>query len=327
MSKAQIIMKDKTEKSHAFEGAESQGPPEDIEKWELARSVLKSAVVDLGIKDIAEYGGEPLKLRWHLFYKEFPNDIILKMLVQGLFGTIHADMSLILAAKWVVDEVERVLSQPDANRVLDFAEEERPDVLRENARMILMGLINQIPVVTFHNLSEALRDSVQSHIKTYVEPLLKEHWQSLGLAKDYTVSPSDEFTAALQGVDEQFRMLREQLRGNKRARLTDEKRANLADEHEQLRIAYEGAKTYYNQAQRAFFSGKRNRTVDEWKEEWGASSLRMFPELFYRCLNEIDSYQPFQLAHMHLAEFYGYSPDYMVKLVSQSRPRSNRTSS
>src|SRR5882672_4486279 len=104
--------------------------------------------------------------------------------------------------------------------------------------MILIGLINQIPVVTFHNLSEALCDSVQSHIKTYVEPLLTEHWQSLGLAKDYTVSPSDEFTAALQGVDEQFRMLREQLRGNKRARLTDEKRANLA--HEEAKSSLRG---------------------------------------------------------------------------------------
>jgi hypothetical protein len=306
-------MKEEQEPLIATEDAENEeGKPKDLEKWELARSVLKSAVVDLAIKDISEYNGEPLNLRWHVFYKEFPNDIILKMLVQGLFGTLHADMSLIITAKWVIDEVERVLNQPDANRVLDFSEEERPDVLRENSRMILMGLINQIPVVTFHNFSEALRDSVNSHIKTYVEPLLREHWQSLGLGKDYTVAPSDEFTTALQGVDDQFKILREQLRGNKRARLTNEKRTQLADEHEELRMAYEGAKTYYSQAQRAFLSGKRNRTVDEWKEEWRASCLRIFPELFYGCLNDIDSYQPFQLAHMHLADFYGYSPDYMV---------------
>jgi hypothetical protein len=289
-------------------------PPNDIEKWELARSILKSAVVDLGIKNISDYRGEPLDLRWHVFYQETPGDVVLKMLVKGLFGSFHADLSLILSAKWIVDEVERVLNQPDANRILDFTDEEKPEVLRENSKMILIGLISQIPVVTFHNLSEALRDSVESHLKSYVQPLLREHWSGLGLPSDYSIGPSEEFSKALKDVDEQFKALREELRGNKRARLTEERRKNLEGEHSALRSANETAKTYYNQARSAFLSGKRNRTNEDWKEEWRASSSRMFPGLFYGCLNEIENYQPFQLAHIHLAEFYGYSADYVGKI-------------
>src|SRR5438105_1600920 len=121
----------------------SSSPPKDVEKWELARSILKSAVVELNIKDIADYRGEPLDLRWHVFYQETPGDVILKMVVKGLFGSFHADVSLIMSAKWVVDEVERVLNQPDANRLLDFTDEEKPEVLQENSRMILRGLIQQ----------------------------------------------------------------------------------------------------------------------------------------------------------------------------------------
>lgn len=303
-----------------------ENKPEDLDKWQLAATVLKAAVREAGAHDISEYQGESLNLRWHLFFQEFPNDVVLKMLVQGLFGTIHADVSLITAARWVLDEVEGVLNRPDANRLLDISEVDRPEVLRENAKMILTGLVNRIPLVAFHALSEALRESVEFHVKTHIEPRLKAHWQSLGLPKDYTVTPSLELTAALQGVDEQFKILRKQLSGNKRARLTDERRINLVSEHEELRIAYDVAKGHYNQMRKAFFFGKRNRTLNEWEEEWAISGPRIFPDLFYRCLHEINSYQPFELAHMHLADFYGYSPQYMAKLVSQSSSLKPKTS-
>jgi hypothetical protein len=290
----------------------------DIEKWRFALSVLKESVANAGIKDISEYKGEPLTLRWHVFSQETDKDVILKMLVKGLFGWISADVSLIMTAKWIVDEVESILTQPDATRILDFIEEERAEVLHENARMILTGYISQIPVVAFQILSQALNDAVQSHIKTYVKPLLKEHWQSLGLPKDFTVSPSEAFNNELRGIDEQFKVLRQSFLGNKRVRLTDEKRANLDDEHEQLRSEYQVAKDYYNQSRKAFFAGKRNRTEDEWAEEWSAQSYRIFPTLFYRCLTEINNYQPYELAHIHLADFYGYSAEYIKKLVSQA---------
>jgi hypothetical protein len=298
------------------ENTEAQEP--NFAKWEFALSVLKEAVVNAGIKNISEYDGEPLNLRWHVFYQETDKDVVLKMLIKGVFGWLHADVSLIMTTKWIVDEIEFVLTKPDATRILDVSEEERPEVLRENARMILTGYINQIPVVAYQILSQALNDAVQSHIKTYVEPLLKEHWQSLGLPKDFTVSPSEDFANHLKSVDEQFRVLRQSFLGNKRARLTDERRANLDDEHEQLRSEYQVAKDYYNQSRKAFFAGKRNRTEDEWAEEWNTQSHRMFPTLHYRCLNEINSYLPYELAHIHLADSYGYSTEYIKKLVSQA---------
>jgi hypothetical protein len=290
----------------------------NIKKWELAHSILKEAVAELGIKDISEYKGEPLNLRWHVFYQETDKDVILKMLVKGMFGWINFDVSLIMTAKWIVDEVENVLSQPDATRILDFSEEERDTKLHENARMILRGYIIQFPVVAFQIFSQAINDAVQSHIKTYVKPLLKDHWKSLGLPKDFTISPSEAFNNELRSIDEQFTVLRKSFLGNKRIRLTEEKRANLDDEHEQLRSEYQVAKEYYNHSRKAFFAARRNRTEDEWVEEWSAQSFRMFPTLNYHCLAEINNYQPFELAHMHLADFYGYSAEYIKKLVSQA---------
>jgi hypothetical protein len=140
----------------------------------------------------------------------------------------------------------------------------------------------------------------------------------LGLPKDFTITPSNELNNHFQGVDKQFEVLRQSFLGNKRARLTDERRANLAKEHEQLRSEYQAAKDYYDQTQKAFYAGRRNRTIDEWKQEWETLSLRTYPSLDYRCLNEINDYQPFELAHRHLGDFYGYSPQYMVKLVTQA---------
>ncbi len=297
---------------------ESESHPLDVEKWELALSVLKEAVKNAGIKDISEYNGEPLNLRWHVFSQEMDNDVILKMLVKGLFGWLNADVSLIMTAKWIVDEVELILNGPDATRILDFTDEERPEMLRDNARMILTGYVNQIPVVTFQILSQALRDAAQAHIKTYVEPLLKDHWKSLGLPKDFTISPSETFNNELQNIDEQFRIVRESFLGNKRVRLTSERRANLDVEHEQLRSEYQVAKDYYLQSRKAFFAGKRNRTEDDWADEWNTQSHRMFPTLHYRCLAEINSYQPYELAYIHLADYYGYSDEYIRKLITQA---------
>lgn len=289
-----------------------------VEKFQLALSILKEAVVNAGIKDISEYKGEPLNRRWHVFSQETGRDVVLKMFVGGTFGWISADVSLIVTAKLIVDEVEHALDGPDAKRLLDFTDEERAELLRENARMILTKYVNHIPIAAFQILSHAVRDAVQSHIKTHVEHRLKEHWQALGLPKDFTVSPSADFNREHESIAKQFTALRKGLLGDRRAWLTDEKRAALDEEHEQLRSEYQLAKELYNQSRKAFFAGKRNRTEDEWAEEWITQSCRMFPSLNYRCLAEINSYQPFELAYKHLGESYDYSAEYIRKLVTKA---------
>lgn len=157
--------------------------------------------------------------------------------------------------------------------------------------------------------------------------MLKEHWQSLGKPKGFTISFSKEFAEAVQSTNEQFEILRKELSGDKKARLTNERRANLDKEHEELRIAYQGVKDYYDQSRKAFFDGKRNRKPQQWIEEWETLSPRMYPDLHYRCLYEINDYQPFELAHRHLADFYGHAPSYMVKLVGDAARLRRKTRS
>lgn len=289
------------------------------ERWAIAFSALKEAVADAGIKDISEYNGEPLELRWRVFSVENDQDIILKLQAQGLIGVFDVDISLILAARLVLDEVEKILTQPDATRIFDFEEKERREILHDHTRMILKQFVTQIPIVSFRNITQALDDSIQGHIKTSVEPLLKEHWESVGLPNDFTVSPSAAYLTAIKGVNEHFNVLREGfVLGNKRARLTDERRANLDVEHELFRSEYQHAQNQYKYNRKQFFVGHRNRTEDEWEEEWLKLSFKMFPDLNYDCRKDIISYKPHELSCIHLADFYGHSPSYMAKLISQA---------
>jgi hypothetical protein len=288
------------------------------EKLKLARSIIKEAVTNAGIKDISEYKGEPLTNRWHVFSANHGDDVVLRMYVQGIFGVINADVSILHAAGWAIDETELVLNRPDATELLDFTEEERPDLLHENARMIVEQFVRQVPIIFYPLISKALRQSIEAHVNNHVKTLLKDHWQALGKPKDFTLSPSTTFMDYAKKIDEEFEALMKGLLGNRRAWLTAERREHLDEEHEQLRASYQVAKDYYNQSRQAFFLGKRNRTVDEWNEEWMTNSLRIFPDLSYRCLSEINDYQPFELAHIHLGERYDYSPQYMAKLISDA---------
>lgn len=305
------------DEQHA-EGSSTLDEQKEIEKWKLARSIIKEAVSNLGVKDISEYDGEPLTRRWHVFSASHGDDLVLRMYVQGVFGVINADVSLLHAAGWAIDETELVLNRPDATELLDFTEEERPEILRENARMIVEQLVRQVPIVFYPLISRALRQSVEAHVNNHVKTLLKDHWQALGKPKDFTLAPSTEFTHYAKKIDDEFEALMKGLLGNKRAWLTAEAREHLDEEHERLRAEYQAAKDYYNKARKAFFLGKRNRTLDEWDEEWMTTSPRMFPNLSYHCLSEINDHQPFELAHIHLGETYDYSPQYMAKLVSKA---------
>lgn len=309
-------MQDERSENSEGHGVESQQV--DNERWELAFSVLKEAIAEAGIKDISEYDGEPLNLRWHVFSQENDQDVILKMQIGGGFGRINADVSLAIAAKLIVDEVDNVLSQPDVARNLEFTDEDRPKILRDHARMILRRYVAHIPVVAFHILSQALSDAIQSHIKNVIEPSLEEHRETVGLPKDFTISPSEAFSKELQNIDKQFTSLRKGFLGDRREFLTPEKRAKLGEEYEQLRVEYEAAREFYNQSRKSFLATRRNRTEDEWTEKWYTLSSLMYPNLHYHCLAEINNYQPHELAHKHLADNYGHGVEYFKKLVSKA---------
>ena len=135
--------------SESVTEAKFQPTQQDIERWELALSILREAVAAADVKDISEYTGEPNSSRWEVFSHQLPRDVVLEMSVRGLFGRVHSDVSLITTAVWVMNEVEYVLNGPDANQLLDFTDDERPEILRENPRMIITNWVRRIPAVAF----------------------------------------------------------------------------------------------------------------------------------------------------------------------------------
>lgn len=102
-----------------IESSSTLAEQKERERLNLARSILKEAVINAGIKDISEYKGEPLTNRWHVFSANHGEDVVLRMYVQGIFGVINADVSLVHAAGWAIDETELVLNRPDAKEPND----------------------------------------------------------------------------------------------------------------------------------------------------------------------------------------------------------------
>src|SRR5205085_5044904 len=81
------------------------------EKRILARSILSEAITALGIKDISEYQGEPLNLRWHVYSQNIQGDPMLRILIQGVFGVIDANVHLMRAINLVINEIELILNK------------------------------------------------------------------------------------------------------------------------------------------------------------------------------------------------------------------------
>ena len=82
------------------------------EKFDLALAILKEAVPMQQLRILPDTMENFLTFAGMCSFRKLIKDVILKLLIQGLFGGINADVSLTLAAAWILDEIEAIRNQP-----------------------------------------------------------------------------------------------------------------------------------------------------------------------------------------------------------------------
>lgn len=307
--------------------AESQEDKADVSqearfaKWKRAFQILTDAVKENRLRDFSEYhDDEPLESRWEVYKRDHPGDVSLIIVTSGLFGKLYWEFLLLGGVIHIVGEVERLLSQPNADKLFALSSEnEIKEIGDLHARQLTSNYIKHLPVAMYQALNQALDDTIRGYSKNVVEPTFKEHWKSLGIPEGFTLLPESE----LQKYDRQIEDLRKIFVGDKRPKLTEEQLSRLTEQYQTLRNEYQAARRFHNQAREAFFrSNITVRNKDEaWRKAWSSMASDMFPSLDVECLGLLAdlNYLPYELATRHLARLYRYSFEYMRNLLKSPK--------
>ncbi|SRR6266545_1020450 len=312
-----------------------------VRSAERALRLLKEAVSEVNIPDASEYvgsrayylrswaireedwgkkTGEWPEKRWEIFKFELARDVILCIQINNtLLGVSWMEISLLLVAADLVRGAEKILNGPDANSVFDIStQEERDGALDDNVRQTLVSYIKLLPLMLAQAIDQTYQDSIQRQIKMYIQPLLREHWRSIGLPENFDFLEGWNHQSYATGLDQN----RQVFLGLKRPALPKE----LPQYYKDLRIAYKTAKKYHDEKKSLFLSSGNRRNNTSWREYWEKDSLEIFPNLAPSCLMMLceGSYEPRELAYQDLAYQYGRSPEYLRKRISALTPRKNQ---
>jgi len=183
----------------------------------------------------------------------------------------------------------------------------------------------------FHALFQNLNEVFISHIKKFVEYDLREHWEELGMPKDFSLVPDNNLSEIvksfpesellllkfLENTNQEFSAYRKSAFTDRKAWLTPEAQANLPNEYDNLRLQYKDIIKECKIEHEAFFRINRRATFDDWKKHWQEFCDEKFPDL--SLTNEVENYTASQLAYRNLANIFGFSPDYMEKIIRNAK--------
>lgn len=304
----------------------SESQKERFYKWARALKILQGAVEDCGLRDFSEFKEEELlENHWQTFKREYPGDVSLIIFGSGLFGTLQWEFFLIKGVAHIVERLEELLRQPNADKVFALPEDDDiEEAVNLHARALTSNYIHHLPAAMYQSLNQALDDTIRGYFKNVIEPTLRDHWKSLGLPDDFTLLAESE----LQKYDRQIEDLRKVYVGDKRPKLTEEQLSRLVKQYQVLRHEYGEARRFHNQTRDAFF--KSNITLKDkdeaWRKAWSSMAPEQFPFLRPECLDLLPdlNYQPYELARRHLARLYRYGEEYMVKLLKGPERKKRR---
>ncbi len=316
--------------------------PEEIEderKVILATEIAKKAVISLNIPEFTN-DGQFVNPRWNVFYiQDWRGDIILIIQFNPpiTLGIIHT--SLMYIAGSILDEMELILSSPNAMSLFNVEESEIETVVYEKTLLLMRDYIFRLPEIIYHSFHQTVNEILVSHIKKFIEYDLRDHWETLGLPKDYSLVPENSLSNItklfpesklglipyLETIEEEFSAYRKGAFSNRKVWLTPKVFTQLPDDYEQLLTQYKKATKEYKSQRKAFFKVNRRASFDDWDKHWEEFSNENFPNLSLS--GEIKNYIPSQLAYRHLAESLGFSADYMEKIVGIARKQAKNKSS
>lgn len=314
------------------ENQEKQFTPEQIKRFELASELTKELVNELQIPDSKDYVEKEFSVNQNTMYKtELNHSTYLYAEIGTLYGPIEIKFSLTLIAIHLLQLIELILSDETAPTVLknsvmyelrkrninmltlfDITESEVEEVCKFRTKDVLKVFLLNVPMFAQCTLEDALGFSKLGYCQHLLKPLLKDHWEGLGLPDDFNLVTESE-----------LEMVRKYNLDRKKWFLGDKKQllnmATLADEAGALKAEFKRAKTRHAECKESFYKLSPHATEEEWKEKWVDIYLAEFPKLHYKALDDIENHPPFELVSIHLSEIFGYDDEVMRKKITTAR--------
>ncbi len=309
-------------------------------RCERAMKLIKEAVTMANVRDHSDYVGSPAyfarywnvdhqvertssewpQQRWDMCKVEYDRDVILMIQLNKQEGLAWIETSLFGTAYHLIKRAERVLDSPDASKIFKIkTTKDRDDAIDFNVCAALVSYINYVPVMLAKSLDGAFDDSIERQVRTSIKPLLRGYWRMIGVPEEFDVLSLFERDGFVSQIDE----YRKSFLGKTPTTFPE----SLPQIYEQLRLKYRIARKYHKETRKLFLA---SNDEERWRLNWDTSCDQLFPDLDYSCLMMIyegghqqNSITASELAHHHLANWYGRSPEYVRKRISELRALAN----
>jgi len=308
---------------------------EQIKRFELASALTKEVVQELGIEDITSYEARDCSGFKCYFYKmEGEHDVKIYAEIGYELGRIKLEFSIGIITNQIIEFIEKMLSneripellKPEVMKVLraknvdaltlfGLEESEVEDVIKDCSKKVLKMFFQNISIFTRASVVDALGHSLIGYYQHVVKELLKEHWGELGLPKDFSLLTQSD----LEEIQRYYTDRKRWFLGDKKQLLNDWRLEGLADEAEDLRKQYSELKGNYKKLKSSFELLNRRSSNDEWLEKWKDIQISDYSTLNFKAMDLVEEYRPFELALIHLANFFDYDEETIRKKVNLSR--------
>lgn len=311
----------------------------DTEKRFLTISeIAKQAVKDSNLPERTPLNNST-NLRWQMSYQIQNKDVVVSIAFNSPITRGIANYSLGCVAMVVFDTITELFSDQKAKDFFDISEDEIDDEIFLQSVRLVNWFVSQMPISLFNSIHQSLSESTVSYVKKIVEYDLQDFYREKNVNSDSNLLPSNELAdikrlfpnvnlpliSLLREIEEEFSSYRKGSFSNRKAWLNQDASKTLPDRYEELRQKYALAKKEFKKKKEAFYEINRKATSEDWKTFWTNYSEQEFPELFL--LDEFMQDLPSDFAYRQLAKFFGFSKDYMVKLIQNSRKQTKQNKS
>lgn len=306
--------------------------------FKIAKEAVEAANIPLLSDNDFNFIFDFINERWRIFYREENQDIALTIQLNPNPTKAIVHLSLGLIAWGILQEVENLLSNPDAMEMLAVKENEREDEIYNKTLRLTKDYINYLPIVMFHSFHQALNETIISHIKKFVDYDMRHHLDQTDKPdKKFTLLPNNslndirklfpaiefDLIHSLGMINEEFSVYRKAAFRDRQVWLTPIAFAKLPAHYEQLKLEYKNARSSYKVEQKLLKPISRRSTFEEvWKKHWEVFCDENFPNLYFP--EEVLVHSASELAFRQLGEIFGISESYMEILVGNARQQAKR---
>jgi hypothetical protein len=305
------------------------------EMAEKAFQVSLEVVKELALTERGEWDEELSDEKsLYVFKKETTENVVVYTIVATRLGRVETSMSLTRAALLFVATFESLFNDnPDetilsnsirfeiSRRGIDMPTLINPEnlpleaLLREYTKMFLNIFVTNIPIFSQTLIDQAYGNSMIGFVEHFMNPSLKEHWQTLGLPKNFSLIDKNES----EGFREFFAKKTLWYSGDKKQLLNKE---TLADEASQLLKLYQKAKARLTEVERDLARGRQDSTIDKLKMDWSEVCSNEFTSLNQEILESLIQDRhliPSEMVVNHLADYYTYHPVRIKLMLAEAR--------